>query len=412
MFKLSDRAKQIFEEVTGKSWETYSETRWYSKYEVFEVLARLWPDMLTVTMQIVAEKVSKTSAPKLLLMLTDEATMWYLKIQMCAFVEGLEELRNMCYALEGDGQLIFFGGSRLVEMQVTCPRNGVPNMPSLNRLIDEAVAWAATSPAGKALAAAQTAATAARAVPRRVLTVRDIRTAVGAAPRAVRPQRAAAAGVANATAALRTAAAKAKEDAELALKQAELDEKHQKDIDDAMAAEAAAQAKALPMTVQKWRDQVYPPITAAYNYFWANLEDGERKEQFKLLRAAQLFLPMHGKTLHAANANALIDDLRVYAPLDNYATIAGVKDEFVAYKQHAQIVMVKKIDVLQWFYDRKADLPFFWGACKVLALVQPSSAGAERVFSLLKAFWNEQQTQSLSDAIKVSLMLAVNKRDL
>ena len=36
----------------------------------------------------------------------------------------------------------------------------------------------------------------------------------------------------------------------------------------------------------------------------------------------------------------------------------------------------------------------------------------ERVFSLLKNFWSAQQTCALSDAIKASLFLAYNKREL
>ena len=49
---------------------------------------------------------------------------------------------------------------------------------------------------------------------------------------------------------------------------------------------------------------------------------------------------------------------------------------------------------------------------KKSVLVQPSSAGAERVFSILKAFWNHLQTRTLSDAVLTSLFLAINGRDL
>ena len=40
----------------------------------------------------------------------------------------------------------------------------------------------------------------------------------------------------------------------------------------------------------------------------------------------------------------------------------------------------------------------------------PSSAAAERVFSILNNLYNDQQTRALVDSILVSLYLAYNKR--
>ena len=47
-----------------------------------------------------------------------------------------------------------------------------------------------------------------------------------------------------------------------------------------------------------------------------------------------------------------------------------------------------------------------------IILIQPSSAAAERVFSLLKASFNERQDGSLQDYIESSLMLQYNKREV
>ena len=46
--------------------------------------------------------------------------------------------------------------------------------------------------------------------------------------------------------------------------------------------------------------------------------------------------------------------------------------------------------------------------CQV-ALVQPSSAAAERVFSLLKASYGPQQERTLQEHIECSLMLQYNR---
>ena len=45
-----------------------------------------------------------------------------------------------------------------------------------------------------------------------------------------------------------------------------------------------------------------------------------------------------------------------------------------------------------------------------MVLVQPSSAAAERVFSLLVTMFGDQQHETLEDYIEAALMLRVNNR--
>ena len=56
------------------------------------------------------------------------------------------------------------------------------------------------------------------------------------------------------------------------------------------------------------------------------------------------------------------------------------------------------------------DLLIWSSAAKQIFLVQPSSAASERVFSLLKASFKDQQESSLQDYVETSLMLQYNKR--
>ena len=49
-------------------------------------------------------------------------------------------------------------------------------------------------------------------------------------------------------------------------------------------------------------------------------------------------------------------------------------------------------------------------AVKQVLLIQPSSAAAERVFSILKASFNEQQDCALVDYIQAIVMAQYNKR--
>ena len=56
------------------------------------------------------------------------------------------------------------------------------------------------------------------------------------------------------------------------------------------------------------------------------------------------------------------------------------------------------------------NLGVWWEACQLATLVLPSSATAERVFSLTKNLFGEQQCHLLSDAIRLGLRLAYNSK--
>ena len=60
---------------------------------------------------------------------------------------------------------------------------------------------------------------------------------------------------------------------------------------------------------------------------------------------------------------------------------------------------------LQWWKLHATTLP-----CKNMILIQPLSADAETVFSLLKVTFGELQDAALQDNIEVSIMLQYNKR--
>ena len=72
----------------------------------------------------------------------------------------------------------------------------------------------------------------------------------------------------------------------------------------------------------------------------------------------------------------------------------------------------KKVDFspLDWWKTNAAMLPNWSSIARKIMLIQPSSTAVERVFSLLKASFGEQQEASLQDYVEASLMLQFNKR--
>ena len=52
---------------------------------------------------------------------------------------------------------------------------------------------------------------------------------------------------------------------------------------------------------------------------------------------------------------------------------------------------------LEWWKNHAVQLPFWSTGCRAILLVQPSSAAAERVFSLLSNSFKENQQDALED---------------
>ena len=55
-------------------------------------------------------------------------------------------------------------------------------------------------------------------------------------------------------------------------------------------------------------------------------------------------------------------------------------------------------------------MPAWYNVAKDVALIQPSSAFMERVFSILRACMDERQEQCYSDRIAASALLKYNRR--
>ena len=67
--------------------------------------------------------------------------------------------------------------------------------------------------------------------------------------------------------------------------------------------------------------------------------------------------------------------------------------------------------VLNWWATNGSKFPAWAEAAhQIIFAFTPNSTAAERVFSMLKAMFGDQQMESLADIIQTALMLRVNKR--
>lgn len=102
-----------------------------------------------------------------------------------------------------------------------------------------------------------------------------------------------------------------------------------------------------------------------------------------------------------------VDDLCNFPFLKDPSTLASLKAELATYLSKAEGVN-PDIDVFHWWKNTEADLGTWASAAQRVLLAQPSSATAERAFSLLANSFNDQQMNSLEDYVEASIMLQFN----
>ena len=105
-----------------------------------------------------------------------------------------------------------------------------------------------------------------------------------------------------------------------------------------------------------------------------------------------------------------IDQLRVFPFLSDPTILASLKVELPSYLAKSADIS-PDFNTVEWWSRFEQDLPQYGqSVAKKVILLQPSSAAAERVFSLLNSSFSEQQQNSLEDYVEASVMLQYNKR--
>ena len=171
-----------------------------------------------------------------------------------------------------------------------------------------------------------------------------------------------------------------------------------------------AQAQRLGTTEQEvaalrkiGNDGVRPGIDFFLRKFNVELYDVVRA-----FKAARYACPMKVQELRPTPEE--VNALRAFPFLDSNEIITNLQKERPHYLTEAKDVELQEGEQLRWWFDHSNHLPHWSTAVKLLALVQPSSAAAERIFSLLRAAFNDQQERALEDNLEASVMLAYNHR--
>ena len=132
-------------------------------------------------------------------------------------------------------------------------------------------------------------------------------------------------------------------------------------------------------------------VQPAYDYFHLKFNN-DLKPVLVAFKAARLFSPSKFHELKPSAAD--IDCLKAFPFLNSQPTIDGLKSEIPTYMAVSEDVLrlLTDINPVAWWKSHAMELPKWANAFRLVLLVQPSSAAAERVFSILQRFTAQQQS--------------------
>lgn len=110
-------------------------------------------------------------------------------------------------------------------------------------------------------------------------------------------------------------------------------------------------------------------------------ENGVLWGQRKVFKAAALWNPRM-----VVDSTINLDDLD-YIPFLNSSDKQGLRTEFPSYQVYARNFNGDSFTLLEFFHRFRHEIPTWYHCSQLIALLLPSSASAERVFSMLKAFF-------------------------
>ena len=146
-------------------------------------------------------------------------------------------------------------------------------------------------------------------------------------------------------------------------------------------------------------------VTPAYLYFQSKF-DNELNPAVEAFKVARYVSPSKVNELKPDDSD--VDSMRIFPFLDSDC-VGALKSELPSYLAAAEDVC-ENVDIIQWWKNHADRLSKWSSVFLQIVLVQPSSAAAETVFSLLSSSFTSQQESSLEDYIQLSVMLQYNYR--
>ena len=141
LFGHSHKVRLMWQEQTGLKLKSYSETRWWSKWEVYKQLTEQFGDLQEFVANAERENVAPQISHQLVYFLSDPDKVLSLKLELTVIVDVGESFVKATYVLEGDGLQVSSCFERLQMVANAC------QMPHFRNVHAVTVAIAAGDPA-------------------------------------------------------------------------------------------------------------------------------------------------------------------------------------------------------------------------------------------------------------------------
>ena len=164
-------------------------------------------------------------------------------------------------------------------------------------------------------------------------------------------------------------------------------------------------------TAEGWRNITRASLLPAQEYYTTVIE-GKLRAMCIFFAACRCFNPFKLREHFVTGSD--LDGLKqhpAFAPGGcHHGLFRDMQGELPKYRQ-----LVKNIkgtrDVVQFFKLNGSTIPAFAEAFKIANLVRSSSAAVERLFSMLRRHFNDQQSSMLGDHIEGAMLISYNHRN-
>jgi hypothetical protein len=168
------------------------------------------------------------------------------------------------------------------------------------------------------------------------------------------------------------------------------------------------------------RSRIYDALKPGFDYLEKRITgtcDSQYScvAMYELSRVAQAFDPNFAS---AHVVPSFVDAMIAITPLGVHHLLPKLKQEIPLYLAAAATaptfdksdIEAYSENILSWWCTNGGSFPTWSLAARMVFALSPNSASCERVFSLLKSMFSEQQLSVLGDYIRAAIMLKYNKR--
>ena len=130
LFAHSPRARLLWREKTGRSMATYSETRWWSRWEVLKQVMLYFGDVSPFLQE---NEIAPATRGKIITILGDPVKNVLLQVELAVVVDVGEHFVKATYSMEGGGLLVFLCFEVLSAVNASIHASHLPNTQAIIR---------------------------------------------------------------------------------------------------------------------------------------------------------------------------------------------------------------------------------------------------------------------------------------